>query len=503
MRPIAEAVLGGLCGLALIGGCALGGAAARGRPGVPPAAAPSLPSSGAVSASPPVGQGPAAVVEAPPAVVPAPTGTARLRDALRPAPVLLDAAWPSPSAAYAVGDADFGSEAAGDCSSSGGVLCPQGGFILASAAGGRSWRKAYQGSAALLGIQAWPSGGAVAWGPEALVGSTDGGRTWRPLSVPGPGWIVAASFASASDGWVTVQDGSVPPNFGKDAVFATADGGRTWREIARTNAYPRQEPGALVLGALGVSGAYIGDGEGWLDADPAIVTRDDGVTWTKLPQADQPPSGVADVAVDLSRGFRLDYASAPGAPIATDVQQTVDGGATWATLAEVGEALSGLRRAGDGSLWAVAIPTDEVDRRVGTPRWACGPSAPACGPAVWVGTGGGRAWAARSMAGLDPTVVAPSGAPPAGGAWASPTIPGHCSARPTEAARGRSPAISRRTPTMSASPTRRTDGRRWTAARGCIPPPAAGPGPQPPTPRAASSRDSRSRRSAVAGSPVW
>lgn len=393
-----EAAWGATCGLLVVAAAALGGVWMR-----PPPPAPAMRMTAPPRALAPNPPGPAPVAGTAGPIRPTSRGVARVVAGGRPAPVLLAAAWPGPAAAFAVGDAGFGPQPAGACPEPIGVACPDNGFVLVSRDGGRSWQPGYRGSAPLLHVEAWPAGGAVAWGPTALVLTADGGRSWRRLAPPGPGVITAVSFASARDGWVTVQDGCAQPNFCRDGVYATTDGGRRWRQIARTAGSPVAGPGALVVHTFGVSGAYVGAGQGWLDAGGVLeATRNNGRTWAQIPGA-----GLPQVVAGRGRGFQTTYASGGADAVVTDVQATDDGGATWTTLARIGEAVAGLRRAADGSLWAVAVPTTEVNGRVGVPTWACAASVVSCGPAVWVGTHGGRHWEQRPTPGRNLSAVAP------------------------------------------------------------------------------------------------
>ncbi len=306
--------------------------------------------------------------------------------------LLVSGAFPSPARAYAVGDAGIGPDPRNfPCPVTVGLGCAGGGFVLASADGGRTWQREYGGSAQLDGVAAWPAGGAVAYGPDALVRAAGVRSRWQPLPLPGPGEITWGSFPSPLDWWVALSNGCASSHGllleCQDAVFATTDGGQAWRIIARTASYPRSAPGAKVLVRQSVGGRDLGGGHGWLrDANASYLTSDGGRTWTPAPEG-AAGSGVA--MTSPQRGFRLSELPPSGQDsTTTEVLATADGGRTWSQVGRVGQVVTGLRAGADGSLWALATQ----HRSVGLPGWACARTTPTCGPSVWVSADGGRVW---------------------------------------------------------------------------------------------------------------
>jgi photosystem II stability/assembly factor-like uncharacterized protein len=131
----------------------------------------------------------------------------------------------------------------------GGVAGGEGYVLYRSADGGRRWRAIAQnqgfvnaapGPAARPGdldvvdaATAYLSGACEAcgrsMGTTALGGTTDGGRTWRNVTIPGLPFTdsAAISFPTAQDGWMVAQ-WYVGPGKTRSALLATSDGGRTW-----------------------------------------------------------------------------------------------------------------------------------------------------------------------------------------------------------------------------------------------------------------------------------
>jgi len=351
----------------------------------------------AVVATAPARRGPPATPEI------TPVATARVDPGSAPPPLLLGAAYPSPRAAFILGDAGPGADPPLlGCPDTVGMPCADQGFILAATRGGGPWRLAYRGAAGLYHLQAWARGGAVAWGPDALVASTDG-ATWRRLALPGPGSIASASFTSPSEGWVILLQSVMPPNSLREGLYATADGGRTWREIARTPGYPHPSAGARLIGTFQITAGDLGGGRGWVSGDGGVLstTADDGRTWTPAPGGGNAHVPTPPVAYSTAAGTVGRFATV------TQVQGTADGGRTWKPLGQIGEAVLGVRPGPEGGLWAVGIPSDEADRMTGEPRWACPRTTPFCGPAVWSAGSGGLHWTEHPLPGLHPGAVAP------------------------------------------------------------------------------------------------
>jgi photosystem II stability/assembly factor-like uncharacterized protein len=131
----------------------------------------------------------------------------------------------------------------------GGYAGGEGYALYRSADGGHHWRaiaqnqnvvKAAPGPAPLPGdldvvdaATAYLSGACEAcgngMGTTAIGGTTDGGRTWRNLTIPGLPFtdFAAISFPTTQSGWMVAQ-WHIGPGKTRSALLATSDGGRTW-----------------------------------------------------------------------------------------------------------------------------------------------------------------------------------------------------------------------------------------------------------------------------------
>ena len=325
--------------------------------------------------------------------------TALFGQVATPAPVLLGAAFLDARDIVVVGDAGLQPyPAAHGCTLLFGHYCAAGGFVLASHNAGRTWRRAYEGGAELDTLIPFSHGGAVAWGPDALVMTSNGGASWSRLGLP-PGATSFAElfFASATDGWALVSAPSTDPLFGNEALFATSDGGRRWVEIDRDPTYPYHAPGALTLNLDMVTIAYFGHGHG---AVGQKVTVDGGRHWQRDAHV-MVPTGMHDATqVAPGRWVGLQYVPigpppySSDTPNATYLMGSTDGGQAWKRMVRVPATVTGLSSAPDGSLWAVAETVDEADAVVGMDPWQCPSLVGTCGRTVWVSLGGGRRWQA-------------------------------------------------------------------------------------------------------------
>jgi len=96
--------------------------------------------------------------------------------------------------------------------------------LYVSENGGVTWQKRLLPDG--LGPQAFltstaPGSGVLVSSSSPVEMTTDGGRSWQPLSTePGFDWI---DLTSATGGWAAKPDGS---------IWVSADGGRTWTEVA-------------------------------------------------------------------------------------------------------------------------------------------------------------------------------------------------------------------------------------------------------------------------------
>jgi len=128
-------------------------------------------------------------------------------------------------------------------------------------------------STAVTTCEAVPKGRACATNTTPklaiLYTTNDGGKTWLPLTLPGPGNV---AFADSRHGWFAGRTLGVA----SDELWATSDGGRTWTQMTATNFH---------LGELFFATASTG----WsISLEPntahSIVfrTTDGGRTWQQL-----------------------------------------------------------------------------------------------------------------------------------------------------------------------------------------------------------------------------
>lgn len=147
-------------------------------------------------------------------------------------------------------------------------------------------------------------------GPGTILGTADGGATWRP-EYSGPARLYQLDFTDAAHGWAV----------GTSGLLATSDGGRTWTSrpepCGRIDAVHFVTP-ALGYAVAGASQVRLDAGTPVADAGRLLVTRDGGRAWYPVPGA---PAGVQSACfTSPSQG----YAGTPG-----QVWRTADGGARW------------------------------------------------------------------------------------------------------------------------------------------------------------------------------
>lgn len=169
--------------------------------------------------------------------------------------------------------------------------------VMISADGGRSWRSSVLPRWATVDVldrthlwvvsptpdSVWPYGGQGTFDTLHLVvrRSSDGGRSWRSVSIPGDyaGTTPELAFLDARHGYLlcaSLRGG------GPSVVLRTEDGGATWRTTGT--------PGFYLGSAFSVSGPAVVWSGTQGDAGPVErpvldVSRDGGRTWTdaKLP----------------------------------------------------------------------------------------------------------------------------------------------------------------------------------------------------------------------------
>lgn len=228
--------------------------------------------------------------------------------------------------------------------------------------------------------EAWVARGLDAGGPgaseSALSHTTDGGQTWRLVTLPVFA-VAQITFADATHGWMLADVDTAHDEQGVD-IFRTTDEGQTWAKVASAT----NQPGALPLQGrktgLTFRDAHIGwaTGAGPLDAVQTtakaswlFTTHDGGATWQQQPLAlptslaqypwfyvagvlpatfFSPDLGVLPVAVG---------SQAAGGAVASFVYVTRNGGATWAPTAPV-QSVPDATSLPDPSHWWIAADRD-------------------------------------------------------------------------------------------------------------------------------------------------
>ena len=85
---------------------------------------------------------------------------------------------------------------------------------------GRTWSRRYSGTEPMVSVDAVDADHAWAVGQRVLLATSDGGRSWHPVSEPEQGILGEVDFTDAQAGWGVTGD----------HVYRTVDGGRTWQK---------------------------------------------------------------------------------------------------------------------------------------------------------------------------------------------------------------------------------------------------------------------------------
>ena len=189
--------------------------------------------------------------------------------------------------------------------------------------------------------------GTLAAGAGTILGTTDGGATWKKLPPTGPVYAQNQDiqFVDLSHGWI----------IGREGVRFTEDGGANWERI--------DEKGKLTGKAL----HFIDRERGWVVGKFGVVHRTDdgGFTWEAVPAAgdmeglsgDDKPNLQAVHFVDEMHGWIAGYRRQMPELDQFDygmIFHTSDGGATWhKQLDRLDFLLRDIRFADPARGWAV------------------------------------------------------------------------------------------------------------------------------------------------------
>jgi photosystem II stability/assembly factor-like uncharacterized protein len=149
--------------------------------------------------------------------------------------------------------------------------------VLATTNAGRTWKTVLLSSsprpAEYMRFFDRRGGVVVALGPSPTVYATgDGGVHWSPHTLTGIGYAIAASFVDPKHGWL-LRYGPQGLDAGATELLGTADGGTTWKNLG--------DPAGNQAQAFAVS--FSDSTHGWLDTvasrPQAFTTSDGGATW--------------------------------------------------------------------------------------------------------------------------------------------------------------------------------------------------------------------------------
>jgi photosystem II stability/assembly factor-like uncharacterized protein len=212
--------------------------------------------------------------------------------------------------------------------------------VLHSADGGRSWAPisdsavdspSFESSLDGWGVTPGPNNG----DPKPLLRTADAGRTWVAVAAPcgSTGQPVAVSFAAPGHGWLACDE-DLGAGSAVKGVLETGDSGDHW-VVRASVVWPDSGPdvGSISSGGYlrGIRMTAGGRGLSWFGRGGAARTLDGGVHWLGTSDAD--PDVVIPFAawvLDDSRWFLL--VTDADAGNATFLEETTDGGATWARL---------------------------------------------------------------------------------------------------------------------------------------------------------------------------
>lgn len=192
--------------------------------------------------------------------------------------------------------------------------------------------------------------GFMAPGPLALLRTTDGGRKWSRVALPGGVPTGGLAFVGNGRGFAT---GSGSKCFGE--IWQTSDSGLNWSAVPGTCVDDWLDALSFPTPSQGYAGGgdwakYTNNGRQRLNL---FRTTDGGQHWAKVYQASGPPGPELDYNpfgevdfVSLEKGFALDGGQTAGAggPIGGHLWVTTDGGSHWSE-----QAVAGLRLVVDGS----------------------------------------------------------------------------------------------------------------------------------------------------------
>lgn len=236
-------------------------------------------------------------------------------------------------------------------------------LLLFSSMANGAWTRQQSGTMAWLHAVYFLDGrrGWVAGGNGALLETTDGGETWKPVvRRPTEDSIRDIYFADEKTGWI-VCERDVYKLRTKDEqrtyLMKTGDAGRNWQRVNLAEADARL-----------VRAIFTEDGRAWAfgEAGALYSTRDGGTSWSRRPSPTRYLL-LGGTFLDRDHGWLVGARST--------ILQTFDGGETWR---------AGLVDARDVRFTAVSF----VEQRIG---WAVGSVG-----RIFMTLDGGRTWRAQN-----------------------------------------------------------------------------------------------------------
>ncbi|MGE5674699.1 MAG: YCF48-related protein, partial [Mycobacterium leprae] len=179
------------------------------------------------------------------------------------------------------------------------------GQIIGTTDGGKTWREQERDSADYSGVDFADANNGWAWGRDVFMVTRDGGKTWKAASPPSSGVPSSVYFTSATHGWA-IQN---------DALYEAAP---NWQKVTT--------PGPVQ------SFCFADDARGWAAGGKVVYqTRDGGKTWQTAFTADLQNDNwrLAEVGCSGSSAWVLYHGGAGMSKEAYVVFRTMDAGATW------------------------------------------------------------------------------------------------------------------------------------------------------------------------------
>jgi photosystem II stability/assembly factor-like uncharacterized protein len=185
------------------------------------------------------------------------------------------------------------------------------------------------------------AGGRVG-GPAFLLRSVDGGKTWKSQDVSAhTKMILDVKFFDENRGFIMGASDTNTEN-SNALIIATQDGGATWKKVYQSNrpfeitwkaSFPTRDTGYVTIQNY--------NPDKTISQRHVAKTTDGGATWNEIPL-------VNDYAV---RQFGVGFVDEKIGWVGTTTggYQTIDGGATWTIVAEMGRASNKVRIIRDGN----------------------------------------------------------------------------------------------------------------------------------------------------------